>query len=159
MTIKNKYPLPRIDDLFDKLKGSSYFSKIDFRSGYHQLRIKEEDIAKTAFYSRNGHNEFLVMTFGLTNVPVTFMDLINRVFQSYIGCFVIVFVNNILIYSPSVESHEEHLRIVLQLLREHRLYAKFSKCQFWLPEVKFLGHIISRSGVIEDFSKIEAVMN
>ena len=122
MTIKNKYPLPRIDNLFDQLKSSNCFSKIDLRSGYHQLQIKEGDVVKTAFGSRYGHYEFL------TNAPTTFMDLMNRIFNPYLDHFVVVFVNNILIYSPSIESHEEHLRIVLQLLREHHLYAKFSKC-------------------------------
>ena len=130
VTIQNKYTLPRINDLFDQLKGSSYFSKIDLRSGYHQLRIKEGDIAKTAFRSRYGHYEFLVMPFGLTNAPAAFMDLMNHVFHPYLDRFVVVFVDNILIYPPSIESHEEHLRIVLKLLREHRLYAKFSKCEF-----------------------------
>ena len=130
VTIKNKYPLSRIDDLFDQLKDSSYFSKIDLRLGYHQLPIKEGEITKMAFRSRYGYYEFLLMPFGLTNAPATFMDLMNRIFHPNLDRFVVVFVDDILIYSPSVESHEEHLRIVLQLLREHRLYDKFSKCEF-----------------------------
>ena len=130
VTIKNKYPLLRIDDLCDQLKGLSYFSKIDLRSGYYQLRIKEEDIAKTAFHSLYGHYKFFVMPFGLTNTPTAFMDLMNHVFHPYLDQFVFMFVDDILIYLPSIESHEEHLRIVLQLLREHRLYSKFSKCEF-----------------------------
>ncbi|XP_057479179.1 uncharacterized protein LOC130766528 [Actinidia eriantha] len=121
--------------------------------------LDKEDIAKTAFRSRYGHYEFLVMPFGLTNAPAAFMDLMNRIFNPYLDRFVVVFVDDILIYSPSTESHEKHLRIVLQLLREHRLYAKFSKCEFWLPEVKFLGQVVSGSGVAVDSSKIEAVMN
>ncbi|MCO6516861.1 MAG: reverse transcriptase family protein, partial [Snodgrassella sp.] len=159
LTIKNKYPLPRIDDLFDQLQGSSVFSKIDLRSGYHQLRIWDEDIPKTAFRTRYGHYEFLVMSFGLTNAPAAFMDLMNRVFRDYLDKFVIVFIDDILVYSQSESQHEQHLRLVLQRLREHRLYAKFSKCEFWLPQVTFLGHIVSKDGILVDPSKIEAVRN
>ena len=122
-TIKNKYPLPRIDDLFDQLQGAQVFSKIDLRSGYHQLKIKGEDIPKMAFRTRYGHYEFLVMLFGLTNAPAAFMDLMNRVFHEYLDRFVIVFIDDILIYSKSQEEHEEHLRIVLLILRERKLYA------------------------------------
>ena len=132
MTIRNKYPLPRIDDLFDQLQGASCFSKIDLRSGYHQLRIRHEDVPKTAFRTRYDHYEFLVMSFGLTNAPAAFMDLMNRVFKPFLDRFVIVFIDDILVYSRSEEEHVEHLRIVLQTLREHQLYAKFSKCEFWL---------------------------
>ena len=159
LTIKNKYPLPRIDDLFDQLQGSSVFSKIDLRSGYHQLRIRDEDIPKTAFRTRYGHYEFLVMSFGLTNAPAAFMDLMNRVFRDYLDKLVIVFIDDILVYSQSESQHEQHLRLVLQRLREHRLYAKFSKCEFWLPQVTFLGHIVSKDGILVDPSKIEAVRN
>ena len=130
VTIKNKYPLPRIEDLFDQLKGVGIFSKIDLRSGYHQLRIAEEDIPKTAFRTRYGHYEFTVMPFGLTNAPASFMDLMNRTFQQYLDGFVVVFIDDILVYSKDREEHEEHLRRVLKILREKRLYAKFSKCEF-----------------------------
>ena len=128
--IKNQYPLPRIDDLFDQLRGARVYSKIDLRTGYHQLRLRETDIPKTAFRTRYGHFEFTVMPFGLTNAPTTFMDLMHRVFQPYLDQFVVVFVDDILIYSQSEWEHEYHLRIVLQLLRDHQLYAKFSKCKF-----------------------------
>ena len=158
VTIKNKYPMPRIDDLFDQLKGSTCFSKIDLRSGYYQLRVRDGDIPKTAFRTRYGHYEFVVMPFGLTNAPAAFMDLMNRIFSAYLDRFVVVFVDDILIYSPSEEEHREHLRIVLQLLRDHQLYAKYSKCEFWLTEVKFLGHVVSRDGVSVDPEKIESVM-
>ncbi|XP_063942643.1 uncharacterized protein LOC135150309 [Daucus carota subsp. sativus] len=159
LTIKNKYPLPRIDDLFDQLKGAEYFSKIDLRSGYHQLKIKSEDIPKTAFRTRYGHYEFLVMAFGLTNAPAAFMDLMNRVFKKYLDKFVIVFIDDILIYSKTAEEHAEHLRTALEILRKEKLYAKFSKCEFWLQEVQFLGHIVSRDGIKVDPAKIEAIMN
>ena len=127
LTIKNKYPLPRIDDLFDQLKGAVCFSKIDLRSGYHQLKIKPEDIPKTAFRTRYGHYEFLVMSFGLTNAPAAFMDLMNRVFKKYLDKFVIVFIDDILIYSRTEKDHAEHLRIALEILRKEKLYAKFSQ--------------------------------
>ena len=159
VTVRNKYPLPRIDDLFDQLQGASCFSKIDLRSGYHQLRIRHEDVPKTAFRTRDGHYEFLVMSFGLTNAPAAFMDLMNRVFKPFLDRFVIVFIDDILVYSRSKEEHVEHLRIILQTLREHQLYAKFSKCEFWLDSVAFLGHVVSREGIQVDPKKIEAVMD
>ncbi|GJW67863.1 putative reverse transcriptase domain-containing protein [Tanacetum coccineum] len=143
LTVKNRYPLPRIDDLFDQLQGSQFFSKIDLRSGYHQLRVHEDDIPKTAFRTRYGHFEFTVMPFGLTNAPAIFMDLMNRVCRPYLDKFVIVFIDNILIYSKTQEEHVEHLRLVLELLKKEKLYAKFSKCEFWLREVQFLGHVIN----------------
>ena len=130
ITIKNKYPLPRIDDLFDQLQGESVFSKIDLRLGYHQLKIKESDVPKTTFRTRYGHYEFLVMPFGLTNAPTAFMDLMNRVFHPYLDQFVIIFINDILVYSKNAEEHALHLRIVLQTLRDKQLYAKVSKCEF-----------------------------
>ena len=159
LTIKNKYPLPRIDDLFDQLKDAVCFSKIDLRTGYHQLKIKPEDIPKTAFRTRYGHYELLVMSFGLTNAPAAFMDLMNRVFKKYLDVCVIVFIDDILIYSRSEEEHAEHLRTVLEILRKEKLYAKFSKCEFWLKEVQFLGHMISKEGILVDPAKIEAVSN
>ncbi|KAJ0531230.1 putative nucleotidyltransferase, Ribonuclease H [Helianthus annuus] len=159
VTIKNRYPLPRIDDLFDQLQGASYFSKIDLRSGYHQLRVRDEDVHKTAFRTRYGHYEFLVMPFGLTNAPAAFMDLMNRVCKPYLDKFVIVFIDDILIYSKSQADHEKHLRCILELLQREKLYAKFSKCEFWLREVQFLGHVVSERGIQVDPAKVEAVMN
>nr|GFC97631.1 putative reverse transcriptase domain-containing protein [Tanacetum cinerariifolium] len=157
LTIKNCYPFPRIDDLFDQLQGSRYLSKIDLRSGYHQLRVKDQDISKTAFRIRYGHYEFLVMPFGLTNDHAVFMDLMNRIFHEYLDKFVIVFINDILVYSKSEEEHEQHLRIVLEILRQKKLYAKFSKCEFWLQQVTFLGHVVSADGINMDPSKVEAI--
>ena len=159
VTIKNRYPLPRIDDLFDQLRGARIYSKIDLCTGYHQLRVREADIPKTVFRMRYGHFEFTVMPFILTNAPATFMDLMHRIFQPYLDQFVIVFVDDILIYSKFEEDHEDHLRVVLQVLRDHQLYAKFSKYEFWLTEVKFLGHVVSASGVSVDPEKVEAVMS
>ncbi|TYK29012.1 reverse transcriptase [Cucumis melo var. makuwa] len=161
VTVKNCYPLPRIDDLFDQLQGATVFSKIDLRSGYHQLRIRDSDIPKTAFRSRYGHYEFIVMSFGLTNAPVPaeFMDLMNRVFKDFLDSFVIVFIDDILIYSKTEAEHEEHLHQVLETLRANKLYAKFSKCEFWLKKVTFLGHVVSSEGVSVDPAKIEAVTN
>ncbi|KAL0556794.1 hypothetical protein IC582_005311 [Cucumis melo] len=158
VTVKNRYPLPRIDDLFDQLQGATVFSKIDLRSGYHQLRIKDGDVPKTTFRSRYGHYEFIVMSFGLTNAPTVFMDLINRVFREFLDTFVIVFIDDILIYSKTEAEHEEHLHMVLQTLRDNKLYAKFSKCEFWLKQVSFLGHVVSKAGVSVDPAKIEAVI-
>ncbi|GJY63382.1 putative reverse transcriptase domain-containing protein [Tanacetum coccineum] len=159
LTVKNRYPLPRIDDLFDQLQGSSVYSKIDLRSGYHQLRIREEDIPITAFRTRYGHYEFQVMPFGLTNAPAVFMDLMNRVCKPYLDKFVIVFIDDILIYSKNKEEHERHLKIILELLKNEQLYAKFSKCDFWLESVQFLGHVINNKGVHVDPAKVEAIRN
>ncbi|GKA72637.1 putative reverse transcriptase domain-containing protein [Tanacetum coccineum] len=159
LTIKNRYPLPRIDDLFNQIQGSQYFSKIDLRFGYHQLRVHEDDILKTAFRTHYGHFEFTVMPFGLTNAPAVFMDLMNRVCRPYIDKFVIVFIKDILIYSKTREEHEEHLGLVLELLKKEKLYAKFSKCEFWLREVQFPGHVINGDGIHVDPSKIEAIKN
>ena len=142
-TIRNQYPLPRIDELFDQLHGSLVYSKIDLRSGYHQLRVPVNDVSKTAFRTRYGHYEFLVMPFGLTNASAAFMDLMNRVFSPYLDKFVILFIDDILVYLSGPKEHAEHLRTVLQILRECRLYAKFSKCKFWLDKVALLGHVIS----------------
>ena len=148
VTIKNKYPLPRIDDLFDQLQGSQVFSKIDLHSGYHQLKIQEKDVQKMALRTRYGHYEFLVMPFGLTNAPTTFMDMMNRIFRELVDRSVMVFIDDILIYSKSQEEHEEHLRIVLSVLRKHQLFAKFKKCEFWLDNVAFLGHIVTNKSQI-----------
>ncbi|KAJ9536301.1 hypothetical protein OSB04_un000510 [Centaurea solstitialis] len=159
VTIRNKYPLPRIDDLFDQLQGAKYFSKIDLRSGYHQLRIRDQDIPKTAFRTRYGHYEFIVMPFGLTNAPAVFMDLMNRTFKDHLDEFIIVFIDDILVYSKSKEDHEAHLRITLETLQSKKLYAKFSKCEFWLEQVAFLGHIISSEGIKVDPAKVESISN
>ncbi|GJX77433.1 putative reverse transcriptase domain-containing protein, partial [Tanacetum coccineum] len=159
LTIKNHYPLPRIDDLFDQLQGLRFFSKIDLRLGYHQLRVHEDDIPKTAFRMRCGHFEFTVIPFGLTNAPAVFMELMNRVCKPYLDKFVIVFIDDILIYSKTKEDHEVYLGLVLELLRKEKLYAKFSKCEFWLQEVHFLGHVVNQNGIHVDPSKIEAVKN
>ena len=159
VTIKNKYPLPCINDLFDQLKGAKVFSKIDLRLGYHQLKVKEEDVQKTAIRTRNGHYEFLVMPFGVTNAPSVFMDLMNRVFHMYLDWFVVVFIDDILVYSTNHQDHGEHLKTVLGVLREKQLFAKLKKCEFWLEEVSFFGHLISKDGIAVDPNKIEAVVN
>ncbi|GJX89714.1 putative reverse transcriptase domain-containing protein [Tanacetum coccineum] len=157
LTLKNHYPLPRIDVLFDQLQGSSVYSKIDLRSGYHKLRVREEDIPKTAFKTRYGHYEFQVMPFGLTNAPAVFIDLMNHVCKPYLDKFVIVFIDDILIYSKNKKEHEEHLKAILELLKKEELYAKFSKCEFWLPKVQFLGHVIDSQGIHVDPAKIESI--
>jgi len=159
VTIKNKYLLPRIDDLFDQLRGACVFSKIDLRSGYHQLKIRRSDIPKTAFTTRYGLYEYTVMSFGLTNAPAYFMYLMNKVFMEYLDKFVVVFIDNILVFSKNEEEHAEHLRLVLQKLREHKLYAKWSKCEFWLREVSFLGHVVSNGVIAVDPSKVKDVLN
>jgi hypothetical protein len=159
VTIKNKYPLPRIEDLFDQMKGESVFSKINLTSGYHQLKIRESDIPKIAFRTRYGLYEYTVMSFGLTNAPVYFMYLMNKVFMECLDRFIIVFIDDILIFSKTMEEHEEHLRLVLEKLRSNQLYAKFSKCEFWLTEVAFLGHVISAGGVSVNPGKVKDVLN
>jgi hypothetical protein len=159
VTIKNKYPLPRIDILFDQLAGAQMFFKIDLRSGYHHIRIRDEDILKTAFSIRYGLYEYLIMPFGLTNAPVHFMYLMNSVFMPELDKFVVVFIDDILVYSKSTYEHEEHIRIVLQRLRDHLLYAKFSKCEFWIDEVPFLGHVISTEGITVDPGKVRDVLD
>ncbi|GJU96692.1 putative reverse transcriptase domain-containing protein [Tanacetum coccineum] len=157
LTVKNRYPLTRINDLFDQLQGSSVYSKIDLRSGYHQLRIRDEDIPKTAFRMCYGHYEFQVIPFGLTNVPAVFMDLTNHVCKPYLDKFVIVFIDDILIYSRNKEEHAYHLRIILELLKKEKLYAMFSKCDFRISVVQFLRHVIDSRGIHVDPAKIEAV--
>jgi hypothetical protein len=158
VTIKNKYPIHRIDILFDQLTGDRVFSKIDLRSGYHQIRIRPEDIPKTAFTTRYGLFEYLVMSFGLTNAPVHFTYLISSVFMPELDKFVVVFINDILIYSKNKEEHAKHLQIVLTRLRGHQLYAKFSKCVFWLEEIQFLGHVLSSKGIVVDPSKVKDIL-
>ncbi|GJT28233.1 putative reverse transcriptase domain-containing protein [Tanacetum coccineum] len=159
VTVKNVYPLPRIDDLFDQLQGARWFSKIDLRSGYHQLKVREEDIPKTAFRTHCGHYEFVVITFGLTNASAIFMDLMNHVCRPMLDKSVIVFIDDILVYSKNKKEHEVHLREVLETLRKERLYAKFAKCKFWLQEIQFIGHVVNSEGIKIDLAKIEAVMN
>jgi hypothetical protein len=159
VTIKNKYPLPRIDVLFDQLAGAKVFSKIDLRSGYHQSKIRSSDIPKTAFSTSYGLYEFLVMSFGLTDALSYFMYLVNSVFMNELDKFVVVFIDDILIYSKNEAEHAKHLRIVLQCLRDHKLYAKFSKYEFWLDSVKFLGHTISKDGISVDPSKVQEFMD
>nr|GEX79722.1 putative reverse transcriptase domain-containing protein [Tanacetum cinerariifolium] len=157
LTVKNRYPLPRINDLFDQLRGSSIYSKIDLRSGYHQLIVREEYISNIAFRTRYGHYEFQVMSFGLTNAPAIFMDLMNRVCKPYLDKFMIVFIDDILIYSKNEQEHGEHLKLILELLKRNKLYAKFSKCDFWIPKVQFLGHMIDSRGIHVDPAKIESI--
>ena len=159
VTVKNEYPLPRIDEMFDRLQESCVFSKIDLRSGYYQLKVKGEDVLKTDFHTRYGHYEFLVIPFGLTNAPTAFMDLMNRVFKPYLDQFVVVFIDDMLMYSKNKEEHEKHLHVILQNLREHQLFAKLNKCEFWLDQISFLGHVVSNDGILVDPSKVEAVLS
>jgi hypothetical protein len=158
VTIKNKYPLPKIEDLFDQLNGAKVFSKIDLRTGYHQLKVRESNILKTAFTTCCGMFEYTIMSFGLTNAPAYFMDLMNKVFMKFLDKFVVVFIDDILVYSKTEEEHAEHLWLVLGTQHEHQLYAKFSKCEFWLKEVGFLGHVLSAGGVSVDPSKMTSIM-
>jgi hypothetical protein len=151
--------LPRIEDLFDQLRGANVFSKIDLRSGYHQLRIRPSDIPKTTFITKYGLYEFTVMSFGLTNAPTFFMNLMNSVFMDYLDKFVVVLIDDILIYSQSEEENAYHLRMVLRKLRERQLYAKLSKCEFWIEEVLFLGHIINKEGLVVDSKKVAYILN
>ncbi|XP_073133405.1 uncharacterized protein [Henckelia pumila] len=157
--VKNNYPLPRIDDLFDQLQGTSVYSKVDLRSEYHQLRVQDADVLKASFCTRYGHYEFLVMPFGLMNAPAVFMDLRNRVFHNYLDKFVVIFVEEILVYSCIIDEHAQHLRLVLHILYEKQLYGKFSKCKFWIDQVVFLGHFISQERVSVDPSKTKPILN
>jgi hypothetical protein len=157
--INNKYPLPHIEDLFDQMMGVSVFSKIDLRSGYHQLKILESDIPKTAFSTRYGLYEYTMMSFGLMNTSTYFMYLMNKVLIEYLDKFILVFIDDILIFSNTEEEYEKHLRLVLEKLRSNQLYAKFSKCEFWIIEVAFLGLVISAGGVSVDPSKVKDVLN
>lgn len=157
ITVKNRYPLPRIDDLLDRLNGAKYFSKLDLASGYHQIRVREEDIPKTAFRTRYGHYEYTVMPFGLCNAPATFQRLMNDIFRPYLDKFVLVYLDDILIYSSSPEEHRQHVEAVLKLLSDHNLYAKRSKCEFGRGRVEFLGHIVTQDGICVDPRKIHAI--
>ncbi|GJT94955.1 putative reverse transcriptase domain-containing protein [Tanacetum coccineum] len=157
LTVKNRYPLPRIDDLFDQLQGSSVYSKIDLRSRYHQLRVQEEDIPKIAFQTRYDHYEFPVMSFGLTNAPTVFMDLMNLVCKPYLDKFMIVFIDDILIYSKRKQEHEDHLKLILKILKKEELYTNFLKCELWIPRVQFLGHMIDSHDIHMDPAKIESI--
>jgi hypothetical protein len=159
VTMKNKYPLPRIEDLFDQMKGASVFSKIDLRSEYHQLKIRESDIPKSTVRTWYGVYEYTMMSFGLTNAPAYFMYLMSKVFMEYLDKFVVVFIDDILIFSKMEEEHEKHLKMVLEKLRSNQLYTKFSKCEFWLTKVAFLGHVISAGGISVDPSKVKDVLN
>ena len=159
ITIKNAYPLPRIDELFDRLQGARYFSKIDLRSGYHQIRIDPQDVPKTAFRTRYGHFEFLVLPFGLTNAPGTFMHLMHQTFREFLDDFVLVFLDDILIFSRTLEEHQRHVTQVLTKLRESKLYAKESKCDFFKEEVEFLGHLVGRNGVRMMEDKVKAIVD
>ncbi|WVZ72024.1 hypothetical protein U9M48_020544 [Paspalum notatum var. saurae] len=157
VTIKNKYPLPRIDELFERLKGARVFSKIDLQSGYNQIPVREEDIEKTAFATMYGHYEFRVMSFGLTNAPPYFMETMNNMLHKF-DQFVVVFIDDILIFSKTEKEHKQHLMMVLQTLRDNKFYAKLKKCEFWLSEVSFLGHVINEKGISVDPSKVSAVV-
>jgi hypothetical protein len=159
VTMKNKYPLPRIKDLFDQMKGARVFSKIDLRSVYHQVKIRESNIPKTTFRTRYGLYEHTMISFKLTNAPAYFMYLLNNVFIEYLDTFVMVFIDNILVYSKSEEEHVEHLRLVLEKLRGNQVYAKSTKCEFWLNKVAFFGHVIYTGGISVDPSKVKDVLD
>jgi hypothetical protein len=156
--IKNQYQLPRIDDMFDKMNGAMVFSKIELRPGYHQLQIKVNDVPKTTLKTRFGHYKFIVLPFVLTNTPGVFMSLMKGVFHEYLDKFTQVFIGNIFIYSQTMEEHEEHLLLVLQCLRENKLYMKLSKCSFYQSKIHYLGNVISDKGIILDPTKVEVVM-
>ena len=159
ITIKNKYPLPRTDQLLDALSGAKVFSSLDLQSGYHQIRIPDEDVPKTAFRTPFGHYQFKVLSFGLTNAPATFQATMNDIFRPYLNKFVVVYIDDILVFSKTHQEHLHHLRLVLQVLRDNDFKIKLSKCDFERPEVKFLGHIVGQHGVKVDTDKVAVVQN
>ena len=159
VTVKNRFPMPVIEEILEELAGSKYFTKLDMRSGYHQVRMATQDEYKTAFKTHHGHFQFKVMPFGLTNAPATFQCLMNDILGPFLRQFVLVFLDDILIYSPTLESHLDHIQQVLQILQDHHLYLKASKCSFAQNQLEYLGHIISAAGVSTDQSKIAAMVN
>jgi hypothetical protein len=158
MTIKNKYHLPRINDLFDQVRGTKIFSKLELRFGYHQFRINDEDVNKKTFRTHYRHYEFVVIPFGLTNAPTTFMCLMNNLFSQYLHKFLLIFIDDILVYSKNEEEHEENLNVVLKNLREPKLYSKFDKCDFYQRKIRYLGKVISEDGIVVDPENINVIM-